>query len=258
MNLMTFKFNMESFYFSTHLPIKSYSLNGDEVFSVGHADNPQSLLEKIDLDMLLSQLKLNKKNTPIDISPIEDVFFTVCPIYSYDYKYGFYLIGPYSTNEDSNRAIFKPMHCISYLINILYISKDTSDTADVDANIISTIKTIDNIPNDCIKTSYNLNVNKAIKYIEENYKSQITLDDICKNININKSYFCTIFKEHTGKTFSHYLSHYRVDKSKELLKSTDLPITEIAFTVGYNSVNYFNNNFKRLTNMTPAQYRNSK
>ena len=105
-------------------------------------------------------------------------------------------------------------------------------------------------------TSYNFNVNKAIKYIEENYKKQFTLDQVCESININKSYFCTIFKEHTGKTFSHYLSHYRIDKAKELLKNTELSITEVAFTVGYNSVNYFNNNFKRLNNTTPLQYRN--
>ena len=206
---------------------------------MGYDKTSDLSLKEIDFNDLISKIYSDKKiNSPIDISPIEDVNFTVCPIVSKNYEHGFYLIGPYTTNDASSKAIFKPKHCIIYLLNILYIKLENID---------------DNTSN---KTNYNFNVNKAIKYIEENYKKPITLDEVCSNININKSYFCTIFKEHTGKTFSNYLSHYRVYKSKELLENTDLSITEVAFTVGYNSVNYFNNNFKRLNNITPVQYRN--
>lgn len=239
MNALTLKFNMESFYFSTHLPIKAFSTEGEEYHSVGYDKTSDLSLKELDFNDLISKIYSDKKiNSPIDISPIEDVNFTVCPIVSKNYEHGFYLIGPYTTNDASSKAIFKPKHCIIYLLNILYIKLENIDD------------------NTSSKTSYNFNVNKAIKYIEENYKKPITLDEVCSNININKSYFCTIFKEHTGKTFSHYLSHYRVDKSKELLKDTDLSITEVALTVGYNSVNYFNNNFKRFNNITPVQYRN--
>lgn len=239
MNQITFKFNMESFYFSTHLPIKAFSSKGSEYYSVGYDELTTSMLEKVNFEELTFKLDSNKKMTSlIDISPIDEVYFTICPIISTTYEFGFYLIGPYTTDETSKKAIFKPKHCISYLLNILYMKLENESI------------------NSSESTSYNFNVNKAIKYIEENYKKQFTLDQVCESININKSYFCTIFKEHTGKTFSHYLSHYRIDKAKKLLKDTELSITEVAFTVGFNSVNYFNNNFKRLNNITPLQYRN--
>lgn len=239
MNAITFKFNMESFYFSTHLPIKAFSAEGKEYYSVGYDEVTTRILEKINFEELTLKLSSDIKTTSlIDITPIDEVTFTICPIISTTYEFGFYLIGPYTIDEASKKAIFKPKHCISYLLNILYMKLENESI------------------NPSEKTSYNFNVNKAIKYIEENYKKQFTLDQVCESININKSYFCTIFKEHTGKTFSHYLSHYRIDKAKELLKNTELSITEVAFTVGYNSVNYFNNNFKRLNNTTPLQYRN--
>lgn len=239
MNNLTFKFNMESFYFSTHLPISAFSLTGDEFHSVGYNEISCSIQKNIVIDEIIKDISKNKSSSHIDISPIDDVYFTICSINSSSYEEGFYIVGPYKINADSkSNAIFKPKHCIIHLLNLLYIN--VSNSQETESN----------------KTSYNLNVNKAIKYIEANYKKPITLDEVCENININKSYLCTIFKEHTSKTFSHYLSHYRIDRSKELLKNTDLSITEIALTVGYNSVNYFNNNFKRLTDMTPAQYRN--
>lgn len=239
MNSITFKFNMDSFYFSTHLPIKAFSSNGEEYYSVGYDEITTDIFKKINFEKLTSKIIFDiKKTSPIDISPIAEVNFTICPIISTTYESGFYLIGPYTTDEASKKAIFKPKHCIGYLLNILYMESENESITPIE------------------KTSYNFNVNKAIKYIEENYKKQFTLDQLCESININKSYFCTIFKEHTGKTFSHYLSHYRIDKAKKLLKDTELSITEVAFTVGYNSVNYFNNNFKRLNNITPLQYRN--
>lgn len=239
MNSITFKFNMDSFYFSTHLPIKAFSSNGEEYYSVGYDEITTDIFKKINFEELTSKIIFDIKTTsPIDISPIAEVNFTICPIISTTYESGFYLIGPYTTDEASKKAIFKPKHCIGYLLNILYMKSENESITPIE------------------KISYNFNVNKAIKYIEENYKKQFTLDQLCESININKSYLCTIFKEHTGKTFSHYLSHYRIDKAKELLKDTKLSITEVAFTVGYNSVNYFNNNFKRLNNITPLQYRN--
>lgn len=238
MNTITFKFNMESFYFSTHLPVKAFSLSGNELYSVGYEEKIYSLYNKFNIVNIIEIINKSKNKSPIDFSPIEDVYFNICPIESDSYEGGFYLVGPYTINNSIEYdIIFKPKHCINYLLNILYIKSET--------------KTIN--PS---KTNYNFNVNKAMKYIEENYNKPITLDDLCSSININKSYFCTIFKEHTGETFSRYLSHYRIKKAKKLLKDTNLSITDIALTVGFNSVNYFNNNFKRLTDMTPAQYRN--
>lgn len=101
----------------------------------------------------------------------------------------------------------------------------------------------------------NLHINDALSYIEENYHENITLESISNTLYLNKCYFCTLFKEQTGKSFSNYLNEIRIDKSKELLKNKKLSILEIAHAVGYNNQTYFNSLFKKYTNITPLQYR---
>lgn len=104
----------------------------------------------------------------------------------------------------------------------------------------------------------NLHINDALSYIEENYHENITLESISNTLYLNKCYFCTLFKEQTGKSFSNYLNEIRIDKSKELLKNKKLSILEIAHAVGYNNQTYFNSLFKKYTNITPLQYRKEK
>ena len=78
---------------------------------------------------------------------------------------------------------------------------------------------------------------------------------LCKHLNLNKSYFCSSFKTATGHTFCHFLNHFRVEKSKQLLLETDLNILDIAIAVGFNNQNYYSTTFKKFTGKTPSQYR---
>ena len=100
-------------------------------------------------------------------------------------------------------------------------------------------------------------VTRAIDYIEKNYTSEISIDDLCMELNINKCYFCSVFKKETGSTFINYLNSYKVEKSKELLKNTTLSLLDIALSVGFNNQSYYSTVFKKITSQTPLEFRDA-
>ncbi len=101
-------------------------------------------------------------------------------------------------------------------------------------------------------------VKNVLKYIEENYASQITSLDAAKQIGYNHSYFCRLFKENFNKNFGEYLNIYRIYKARELLEKTDLLVAQISTCVGFNTFSYFTSSFKKYIGVLPSKYRNSK
>ena len=99
-------------------------------------------------------------------------------------------------------------------------------------------------------------VSSSIAYIHKNYKDDIKIDDICSYLNINKSYFCRLFKKEIGYTFSDFLNKFRVEKSKDFLSNDEYSILDVAMSVGYNSHSYYSSLFKKFNNITPVDYRN--
>ena len=73
---------------------------------------------------------------------------------------------------------------------------------------------------------------------------------------MSRRYLSTKFKKETGMTLSQYIQEQKIGKAKSLLKSTDRSILEIATYLGFSSQGYFQNVFKKLTGMTPKDYRN--
>ena len=57
-------------------------------------------------------------------------------------------------------------------------------------------------------------VSRALEYIENNYTNEISINELCSELNINKCYFCSIFKKEVGTTFINYLNEYKVEKAK--------------------------------------------
>ena len=95
----------------------------------------------------------------------------------------------------------------------------------------------------------------VIKYINKNYDSEITLDNACKIIGISKYYFCRLFKELCGSSFTEYLNFVRLNYVEKALYSTDKSISEIALDCGFTSIQYFNRVFKKHKKCTPSDYR---
>ncbi len=98
-------------------------------------------------------------------------------------------------------------------------------------------------------------VNTVLRYIDDHYKEELTIDSICAEVSFSKYYFCKIFKEHMGQTLHQYLTEYRVNKSKEYLTYSKLPIHAVALEVGFKNTLTYSRCFKQYVNMTPSEYR---
>lgn len=95
---------------------------------------------------------------------------------------------------------------------------------------------------------------KVLSYIETNYSSYMTLDDLAACANMNSRYFCRFFKCMTHKTPIEYLNYYRIECACEQISITDKSITEIAFGCGFNDLSYFIKVFKKFKDITPYQF----
>ncbi|WP_025704497.1 response regulator transcription factor [Paenibacillus graminis] len=99
-------------------------------------------------------------------------------------------------------------------------------------------------------------IDKVKQYIREQYDNeQLSLNDISSQVRVSPSHLSKTFSQATGQTITEFLTATRMDKAKELLKSTGHKTFEIAFSVGYNDQHYFSNLFKKVTGMTPMEYR---
>ena len=96
---------------------------------------------------------------------------------------------------------------------------------------------------------------KLMKYINENYKSEISLTSAARVLNMNSNYVSQLFKKEAGITFVHYITQKRLEDAKKLLLTTQKPLTDIALDVGFNDTFYFVKTFKKFVGMTPGQYR---
>lgn len=93
------------------------------------------------------------------------------------------------------------------------------------------------------------------EYIEQHYMEDISLQDAANQLNYSDPYFCRFFKQNFDKNFIMYLSELRVEKAKELLSDMTVNIRDIGQRVGFRDSGYFTKVFKRITGMTPSEYR---
>ncbi|MBD2868036.1 response regulator [Paenibacillus arenilitoris] len=98
-------------------------------------------------------------------------------------------------------------------------------------------------------------VKQLIEYMKERTQESLTLRDLAVQFSLSPNYLGHIFKEETGKNFSEFFIQLRMERSCELLKTTNMKIYEIADRVGYRYLPYFSRQFKETYGMTPLEYR---
>ena len=98
----------------------------------------------------------------------------------------------------------------------------------------------------------------VLNYIDTHYREEISLDDLSRTINLNRYYFCRLFKRATNSTFTEYLNFVRVCKAEKRIISGSENISEISMDVGFSSVSYFNRIFKKYKGCTPSSYKKVK
>ncbi|MBP1533804.1 MAG: helix-turn-helix domain-containing protein [Ruminococcus sp.] len=94
-----------------------------------------------------------------------------------------------------------------------------------------------------------------IKYIEQNYMYNITLDDLAKMAGYSKYHFSRIFKKYSRTTFISFLNHRRIKAAEMLLLDENISVTEAAMQVGFSSLTTFNRVFREIKGCTPTEFR---
>lgn len=108
---------------------------------------------------------------------------------------------------------------------------------------------------DRMETIGNQHIDRALRMIERDYGSDLSLQSVSETLNLNPAYVSRLFKMTTGKTFVEYVTWVRMEKSKELLLSGELRVHEIGKSVGYNNAYYFIKVFKEHAGVTPGEYK---
>jgi YesN/AraC family two-component response regulator len=85
----------------------------------------------------------------------------------------------------------------------------------------------------------------------------VDLDEIARAMHVSTFYFCKMFKKATGLTFTDYLGRVRVEKAKNLLLNPHLRVSEIAYTMGFQSLTHFNRIFRKITGEAPTAFRDN-
>lgn len=98
-------------------------------------------------------------------------------------------------------------------------------------------------------------IHEAISFIEQNFQNEISVEDIAACCGLNRSYFGKVFHDTIGKSPQEFLMHYRMRKAAELLKLTQLSVSDIGNAVGYPNSLHFSRAFKNVYGISPRNWR---
>jgi two-component system response regulator YesN len=94
------------------------------------------------------------------------------------------------------------------------------------------------------------------RFIEEHYTEEISLKKAARVAGLEKKYFSTFFHRKVGVGFKHWLTHVRVARAMDLIKTEDYTISEVAYSAGFKDMRTFERAFKKCTNRTPRDFKN--
>ena len=193
------------------------------------------------------------KNNPIDLlisdikMPIMDGLELLKNIRNLQYDVKVVLLSAYSEFEYAQRAIEYGVS--GYLLKPIDEGK-----------LLTLVSSLINLPISWdllsyAKNNYSHSIIKAITYIHQNYEKELSLDEISEAGLMSKNYFCNLFKKETKETIVDYITKVRIQNAKLLLRDSNLKIYEISYKVGYANPTYFNKIFKKVTGVTPFEFR---
>lgn len=96
---------------------------------------------------------------------------------------------------------------------------------------------------------------RCARYVQKNISKHISVNEIAKQLNLSRSYLCTLFKKETQITLTQYIQNEKILEAKRLLKLTTHSLLEISDYLAFSSQSHFQTVFKNITGMTPLQFR---
>jgi len=141
---------------------------------------------------------------------------------------------PYSTDCASLSIKIHILHILELLFQYHYFLKNTSFSKKEDS--LNKLK-------------------QVIEYIHNNITNTISLQTLSEICFMSSNYFCHYFKKEIGKTPISFINEYRIEKACEMLSECNLPISNIALSVGFDNFSYFIRKFREYKGITPKEYR---
>ncbi len=100
-------------------------------------------------------------------------------------------------------------------------------------------------------------IGRVCRYIHEHYAESIKIAELASLAHMNEASFCRFFRKMTGKTAINYINDLRIGNACQLLHQEGIPISEVAFRSGYESITHFNRSFLKRKQVSPSVYRKS-
>lgn len=110
-------------------------------------------------------------------------------------------------------------------------------------------------PQNPLKTSTREVINKTIDFIEKNHAGGATLKNASLNVFLSEAYLGKLFKDETGESFHNYLNRVRIEKARDYMLNTDMKIYEICEKTGYESIDYFRKQFRKIMGIGPIEFK---
>lgn len=206
--------------------------------------------------------QVKKLKKPVTYTCHAGLTETMLPVI-YDEKIiGYIIFGQYrgTGNEETSKAALKSF-CIKHSLDYDDLLADYEKLPRLFPEQVKSSIAMMEL---CIKYLCSENVIKAdgtsaaykiIEYLNENFRQDITVEELCEKFFLSTKMLYRIVKRETGTTIFGYITAKRIKAAEELLIVSDKPISVIAADVGYSDYNYFIKVFKKATGVTPLKYR---
>jgi two-component system response regulator YesN len=167
-----------------------------------------------------------------------------------------YCLKPFSPSE-INDALDRACRIIEEKRSGSAEAGSLSKTPGIENNLMNEINSLDSISAGSISTENEL-VKKILACIHKRFDKNISIQQLAQECNVNANYASQLFNQEVGEKFNLYLTKLRLDKAQQLLRETNLPVSNIASMSGYNDYFYFAKVFKKSIGMTPKEYRSQE
>lgn len=136
--------------------------------------------------------------------------------------------------------------------------KNAASLEDVDIALAQMLHVYVDYSFDFSQIRHSDTIYRVMDYIKSHHGSKITLEEIASSVHLSGSHLSGLFRKETGQTISAYINHVRIEKSKQLLKTSEIPIAQIGALCGFEDQSYFTRVFKQQTGLSPKKYRQTQ
>lgn len=151
-----------------------------------------------------------------------------------------------------------PLHALRELLNIDGKGRETIFTDFVAIPIYDSEKQLAYVINLLLTKHINnerIEIRKATDIINSNYTDDFSIDNLARSVNLSRSYFCRLFKQHTGMTPHEYYINCKTEKLKQALADTNKTVEQAFKSCGVKYHGYYARIFREKTGLTPSQFR---